>query len=446
MFPVRGLPLLASLLVILAPAPASAVCWLLAPEGHEVRMPAVQVFLSIAGSTDTLIVQPEFVSTSDVLGIVFATPTKPTVEAAPRDFFHALGRFTQLKHRVFPESRLLPLDDVRPATATSNAAPLRRPQRVRLLDENLADPLALNVVSANEFGAMVGWMRENQFPVDPKLIDPWVRRGWFFTFARIDAKQLRKDRDDRYRGTIAPIRLTYNADEPLLPMALAQPSAGAPLDFLCYVEAGPKMDLPEGRSYQYYWVPFLKSVQADWPRGVLPGKGHEWLKIVQGEIPAILSRGAELGFVYAQGRPTANKLGRVLTRLEWAKRLTDADIEVLKGTVAPSETVPDLDEGFTDADLRQPQRAEAIRRVIQKRRAALLKEHPEGFIQRDLSAADAAGLKALTPFLKPGVFVTRLRAGLSRDELKGDLLLKPAQWGAQLDQSEYDERLQRKDD
>jgi hypothetical protein len=445
MFPWRVLPLL--VLMVSTPMPASAACWLIAPADREVRMPAVQVFLSVdEHGTETLIVQPEFDSTSDNIGVIVATPKKPEVAAVPRDFFAALGRLTQLKRRVFPESRLLPLDDVRQPTPGAGLE-VRRPQRIRVLEENLADTEPFRIASANEFFALVEWMKTNEFPVDLNVIDPLVDRNWFFAFAKVNPKQLRKDRDGRFRGAVAPFRITFATDKLLLPMGLARSSAAERIDLRCYVQADGKVDLPVKRSYQYHWVPFLQSVVGEWPRGVVPGKGNDWLKALQADGPAIVKKGKELGFGFTSGpRPTANKQDRVATTLEWAKRLADADLLVLKGTVPASEPVPDPDDGFSEADLRQPQRADAIRRAIRKRLEGYRKDRPDGYLVRDISPADAPGLKELSAYLKPGRFLTRLYAGLTRDEVKDHMILVPARWGTLEDTSEYDERLQRKEE
>ena len=63
------------------------------------------------------------------------------------------------------------------------------------------------------------------------------------------------------------------------------------------------------------------------------------------------------------------RLGRIATTLEWARRLTDDDIKLVRGEAAYSEKVPDPDQGFTAADLKDAKKAEQAYKVIQDRLA-----------------------------------------------------------------------------
>ena len=62
--------------------------------------------------------------------------------------------------------------------------------------------------------------------------------------------------------------------------------------------------------------------------------------------------------------------------MEWARKLTAADINVLKGEAAYSEKVPDPDEGFTQADMKDMQRSQAIIKVITQRLQASTAQAP----------------------------------------------------------------------
>src|SRR5439155_12653188 len=131
------------------------------------------------------------------------------------------------------------------------------------------------------------------------------------------------------------------------PLRITQISVKDKTEALFYVQAPFKIDLPGDQSYQYQWVPMLQAASGCTPAG-LPGKGDDWLKAVEGRIPALLRHGQELGFAFVAGqRPKPNKQGRTPTTMEWAKRLTPADILMLQGQLPYSEKVPDPDEGFT---------------------------------------------------------------------------------------------------
>src|SRR5262249_46304790 len=147
-------------------------------------------------------------------------------------------------------------------------------------------------------------------------------------------------------------------------------------------------------TYQYQWVPMIQNAQGWYAKGIfgtheLPGQADDWLKAIQDQAPALMQKGQELGFNFVSGqRPQPNKQGRIATTLEWAKRLTAADIKLLKGEAPYTEKVPDVDEGFTQADLKDPKKAEAIFKVIQQRLEKSHKERPGGYLVREAPADD----------------------------------------------------------
>src|SRR6202030_3355489 len=165
---------------------------------------------------------------------------------------------------------------------------------------------------------------------------------------------------------------------------------------LFYVQAPTKMDLQGDNSYQYTWVPMLQAGSGCTPGG-LPGRGEQWLKAFNGQIPGLQQRAAALEFRFVPGqRPQPNKQGHIPTTMEWARKLSAEDIKMLKGEVPYSEKVPDPDEGFTQADLKDMKRAEAIYKVIRDRLAKAQKERPFGYLVRDLPAEDVRSLQQLT--------------------------------------------------
>ena len=127
--------------------------------------------------------------------------------------------------------------------------------------------------------------------------------------------------------------------------------------------------------------------------------------------------------------------------MEWARKLTADDIKVLKGEAPYSEKVPDVDEGFTQADLKDPQSAEAIFKVIRARLEKAQQERPFGYLVREAPAEDVKDLQQLAGHLQEGLFITKFRKIFARDEMNDDLLIVPARYGDAEDNSEYEEIL-----
>src|SRR5262249_47046921 len=127
--------------------------------------------------------------------------------------------------------------------------------------------------------------------------------------------------------------------------------------------------------------------------------------------------------------------------MEWARKLTADDIKLLKGKGPYSEKVPDVDEGFTQADLKDQQKRDAIFKLIRDRLEKAHKERPNGYLVRHAPDEDVRGLQILAGHLQAGAFITKFRHVFTRDEMNDDLLLVPARYSGKDDNSEYEEIL-----
>src|SRR5262249_11539615 len=106
-----------------------------------------------------------------------------------------------------------------------------------------------------------------------------------------------------------------------------------------------------------------------------------------------------------------------------------------------SEKVPDPDEGFTQADMKDPKKAAAIIKVIQSRLAKARQERPFGYLVREAPAEDIRQLQQLAGHLQADLFITKFRKIFGGDEMNDALVLVPARTGQATDTSEYEEIL-----
>jgi hypothetical protein len=450
---------LGALLVVLWTAPpAESACCYFSAKDADILQPAQKVFITWEPKekVESFTVQPKFEGNAKDFGMVIPTPSKPRLDEMPRDFFKELAVYTILKRREFPHSKLLPaLVDAQGGLAGKFAdeklgeKPRGRPSSVKVLEAGIVGSLDYKIITADRADDLFSWLKENNYSYagDEATLDFYVKKGWLFTVMKIDTMQMKKNKDGSFSGEVTPTRFQFTSDKLIYPLKITQLSVRDKTEALFYVQAPTKVDLPADLTYQFQWVPMIQNAQGWYAKGIfgsheLPGQADDWLKAIQDQAPGLLQKGQELGFNFVSGqRPQPNKQGRIATTLEWAKRLTAADIKLLKGDATYSEKLPDPDEGFSQADLKDPKKAEAVFKVIQERLAKYQKERPGGYLIREAPADDLKALKLLAGHLKAGQFLTKFRKTFTKGEMDDDLLIVPAQLGKAVDHSEYEEIL-----
>jgi hypothetical protein len=445
--------------VALAPRPAESACCYFSAKDKDILQPAQKVFITWdpIEKVEAFTVQPKFEGNALDFGMVIPTPSKPKLDEMPRDFFKELAVYSILKKREKPQSKLLPveLDKREKAQAkddkngdSGDRADPRRLQ-IKILEAGVVGNLDYKIIEAGRADDLYAWLKENKynFAGDEATLDFYIKKKWLFTVMKIDTMQMKKNPDGTFAGEVTPTRFQFASEQLVYPLKVTQISVKDKTEALFYVQAPYKVDLPGDLTYQYQWVPMLQNAQGWYAKGIfgqneLPGKGDEWIKAIQGQAPALLQKGQELGFNFVSGqRPQPNKQGRIATTLEWARQLSADDVKVLKGEAPYSEKVPDPDEGFTPADVKDPKKAEAIYKVIRARLDKCTKERPGGYLVREAPADDLKALKLLAGHLKEGQFVTKFRKTFTRAEMDDDLLIVPAKLGNAEDRSEYEEIL-----
>src|SRR4051812_47363643 len=368
--------------VALAAAHADAACCYFSAKNADILQPAQKVFLTWdpEEKVETFTVQPKFEGNALDFGMVIPTPSQPKLHEMPRDFFKHLAVYSILKKRETPHSKLLPVHRFRGAKggdafgapvakdAARNLGEESKPAVV-VLEQGVVGSLDYKIIEANRADALYAWLKANKYSYsgDEATLNYYVQKKWVFTVMKIDTMQMKKNKDGSYAGEVTPTRFGFASDKLVYPLKITQISVKDKTEALFYVQAPFKVDLQNDMSYQYQWVPMLQAASGCTPGG-LPGKGADWLKAIERQMPQLFKRGQELGFTFVAGqRPQPNKQGRVATTMEWARRLTPENINMLRGLAPYSEQVPNVDAGFTAADLKDPRRGQAVIRVIQAR-------------------------------------------------------------------------------
>jgi hypothetical protein len=455
-FHVRWL-LLTAALTLLQAGNANAACCYFSAQNADILQPAQKVFITWdpAKQQESFTVQPKFEGNALDFGMVIPTPSQPKLHEMPRDFFKHLAVYSILMRREFPQSKLLQSmnrggDKNQALLRLQSAAAKDDSDRdgkdkptVVVLEQGVVGSLDYKIIEASRADDLYKWLKDNKYHYagDEAALNFYVQKKWLFTVMKIDTMQMKKNKDGSYAGEVTPTRFSFTSDKLIYPLKITQISVKDKTEALFYVQAPHKVDLQGDMSYQHTWVPMLQAASGCTPGG-LPGYGGQWLTKINNQIPDLLQKNQQLGFVFQPGqRPLPNKQGRIPTTMEWARKLTDSDIAILQGKAPYSEIVPNVDEGFTEADLKDPQRAQAIVKVIQARLAKAHQERPLGYLVRHAPTDDVRALQQLMGHLQAGLFITKFRKTFTPDEMNDDLLIVAARMGQEEDTSEYQEIL-----
>ncbi|MFO0863567.1 MAG: DUF2330 domain-containing protein [Gemmataceae bacterium] len=443
--------------LVASPLPLQAACCYFSAKNADILQPAQKVFLTYdpAEKAETFTVQPKFEGNALDFGMVIPTPTQPKLHEMPRDFFKHLAVYSILKKREFPRSKLLPQVDDRRMFAANAFAPQAKnearerdaaPQKlttVKVLEAGVVGSLDYKIIEAGRADDLFQWLKDHKYSYsgDEATLNFYVQKKWLFTVMKIDTMQMKRNKDGTFAGEVTPTRFQFTSEKFIYPLKITQISVKDKTEALFYVQAPYKCDLQGDFSYQMTWIPMLQAGSGCTPGG-LPGGGEQWLKEFAPQQPNLIARAQGLGFQFIAGqRPNPGKGGRIPATMEWARKLTKTDVQVLRGVAAYSERVPDPDEGFTQADVNDPARRDAIFKVIQARLNKSRQERPLGYLVREAPKEDVAALAQLAGHLQDGKFVTKFRKIFLKDEMNEDLVIIPARYNDAEDKSEYEEIL-----
>jgi Uncharacterized protein conserved in bacteria (DUF2330) len=408
--------------------------------------------------TETVTVQPRFEGNALDFGMVIPTPSQPKLDPMPREFFKALGIFTTPKRRAFPQSKLAPQwdgDMMNQAARAPGAfggkgrdagGPAQEPPKttVEVLEVGQVGNLDYKIIAAGRSDDLFKWLKDNKYNYDgdEATLNYYVQKKYFFTVMKIDTLQMKRNKDGTFSGDVTPTRFTFASDKLVYPTRITQVSVKDTTDALFYVQSPFKIDLPGDMTYQYQWVSTLKQIMDAMGPAELTEANRAWLKKIEGQIPDLQKQSQQLGFNIQLGQEIKpNQKGRHASTLEWAKKITKEDIQILAGSRPFSDTCPDPDDGFTFADMRDQQRAVAIQKIIQHRLAKYQKDQPRGYLVRDAKKEDLKLLPLLQGHMQPDQYITKFRHVFTREEMNEDLVLAAAKVGGVDDVSDHEEVL-----
>jgi hypothetical protein len=374
----------AGALVIGLPRPpaAESACCYFAAKDKDILQPAQKAFLTwdAAEKVETFTVQPKFEGNALDFGMVIPTPSKPKLDEMPRDFFKELAVFTILEPMDLSKYKQLRL--------AKNGERFKEdkrtgPRGVKVVEAGIVGSLDYKIIVAERADDLYAWLKENKYSYsgDEATLDFYIKKNWFFTVMKIDTMQMKKRPDGTFDGEVTPTRFRFASEKLVYPLKITQISVKDKTEALFYVQAASKVDLPGDFSYEFTWTPMWSQATSFALPEKLTKEETAWQKDVQPRVPVFMQKVSEL----------RQKKHEPAT-LEWGKKLTAGDLDILTG---------------------------------------------EKKYNRDAPPEDVKNLKILKGYLQKGQFVTKLRKVFAKDEMEVDLEFVQARVGGQDDAIEY---------
>jgi hypothetical protein len=381
---VLGVGLLGLAAAVGSGPPLDAACCYFSAKDKDVLQPAQKAFVTWdpAETVETFTVQPKFEGNARDFGMVIPTPGRPKLDEMPRDFFKELAVYTILEPMDLSKYKnLFPPANAGGPVPTADA-PVRK-STVKVLEAGIVGSLDYKIITAERADDLYTWLKDNayQYAGDETTLDHYVRKKWVFTVMKIDAKQMKPNKDGTYTGEVTPTRFTFESKALVYPLKITQISVKDRTEALFYVQAPHKVDLPGDASYQFTFAPMWSQAMGFAIPEKLTDAERAWQKVADPKAQDLTRKAQEL-----------QQKGVQPATLEWARRITGADLDVLDGKRPYNRAAP--------------------------------KE-------------DVDRLKILRGHVKKGQFVTKVRKVFAKGEMGADLEFVRARLGDADDDMEY---------
>jgi hypothetical protein len=427
------------------PRGTEAACCYFAAQEKDINQPGQKAFLTWdpERKVESFTVQPKFEGNALDFGMVIPTPSQPKLDEMPRDFFKDLAIYTILMPLPQPIHISTWMFEGRKSARGVGAAesdrmePLAKKEKgVTLLEAGVVGSLDYKIIEASNANGLYDWLKENNYVYsgDESTLGFYIQKKWLFTVMKIDPKQMKKKEDGSYLGEVTPTRFTFASDTCVYPLKITQISVKDKTDALIYVQAPKQMDL-EGdlswmHSWRVMWLTFMLGCGANSDQQRELQERNQWVASKKQKDPKYDT-----------------------TKLEWARKLSDADMAVLEdplrnyaqmgsGDLPSGARVVSLEEFLVAAmeelkkagdDEGAKSRLKQLESQYTPSKGMIVKvENPGGRFQptpwmwyphREAPAEEVKGLARLKGHLRKDQWVTKFRKILRNDEMTDDLKL-----------------------
>ncbi len=330
--------LLSAVIAALAASTADPACCYFSAMDKDVKQPGQRAFITWdpKENIESFTVQPLFEGNAVDFGMVVPTPAQPKVAEMHKDLFKTLAVATILRPMNVKKFKSMKRASGGAGHGGGGGNDMTRNKGVKVLEAGTVGSLDYKILEAEKADALFEWLKENKYNYsgDKGTLEFYVAKKWFFTVMKIDPKQMKKKDDGSYLGEITPTRFTFESKKLIYPLRITKISVKDKTDALFYIMAPDKMDLPGALSYQLSFQTMWTTAFsfANWE--LCSDAEKAWWEHVKDRRDDL---NKELS-AWQQKNP-----GRVLSTLEWSRRLTDDDLKMLSGEIKFDREAPEED-------------------------------------------------------------------------------------------------------
>ncbi len=203
------------------------------PTPNDIKLPEQRAFLYSEGKTQHMILSVKYEGPPGEFAWVIPTETQAKVDVQGGAPFHELWKATTPRR----PARKAPTIRGAGATAPGAAAP-----PVKVLERKAAGPYDVAVLQASTSGGLYDWLKKNGFSTNNTVrqaLSSYVDKNWYFVAARIRPGKEGQVGKSLVDGTIAPLKISYQAKELSYPLRVTAGNPGTSKIELFVVNAKP---------------------------------------------------------------------------------------------------------------------------------------------------------------------------------------------------------------
>jgi hypothetical protein len=305
-------------------APAYSFGHFLPDKGRHIHLVEMRAFLTWdpKEQVQMMTMQPVLAGNANVFGWVLPMPVKPRADEMPRNFFEALAAFSLLE----------PMEARFPGKAEPQ--PYRFPPEPKIIELHAGGTAFMSdywIFLPEQSLRLKDWVKDHGFDeAQLDLLLPYLKKGWFLAAFKLDALPFKRNKEGTFdAGLVAPLRLSYHTEKPYLPLELTKHSLKETAKIVLHTQAPHKLDLPGDFSFQPAWLDKWTRAMESTPVEKRSAAEKDWLTLANAEAPH-----------WRKALQTLADEKRLATQLRYAKRLSEDDIEVVKGKAPYTREAP----------------------------------------------------------------------------------------------------------